>query len=421
MSELETLVSSREFFTNPYPAYTRLRDEAPIYWSEVLNAWLITRYADVVSAVRDPARFSSAGRVTAILEHLDPAQRAEIRPLESNFAGGLINSDPPDHTRLRALVNTAFTPRVVENMRARVHAIVNELLDAAADRGEMDVIRDLAYPLPAIVIAEMLGVPPQDRDQFKRWADQTAAFQGTGRAEYDAVIASQQSLLAMREYIAGLATDRRRKPREDLLSQLVAAEEHGQKLTQEELTSTCVTLLIAGHETTTSLIGHGLLALLQHPDAMAELKNEPPLITTASEEFLRYDSPIQRNIRRAAQDFEFGGQRMKPGQLVILMLGAANRDPRQFSNPDTLDLHRKDNRHMAFGFGIHFCVGAPLARLEGPIAINTVLKRFPELSLATTNFSWETKGIFRYLKSLPVHLGRGAGSNPAAAITYTNA
>jgi cytochrome P450 len=404
-ADLEAQVLSRDLFNNPYPVYEQLRERAPVYWSRGLNAWLITRYADVVGAVRDPVRFSSAGRVTAILEHLDPAQRVKIRPLEGNFAGGLINSDPPDHTRLRALVNTAFTPRVVENMRTRVQTIVNQLLDAAADRGEMDVIRDLAYPLPAIVIAEMLGVPPEDRDQFKRWADQTAAFQGTGRAEYDSVLSSQQSLLAMREYIAGLAADRRKKPREDLLSRLVAAEEQGQKLTQEELTSTCVTLLIAGHETTTSLIGHALLALMRHPAALEELKNEPPLITTAIEEFLRYESPIQRNIRRAAQEFEFGGQAMKPGQLVILMLGAANRDPRQFPNPDTLDLRRKDNRHLAFGFGIHFCVGAPLARLEAPIAINTVLKRFPKLSLTTTDLAWETKGIFRYLKSLPVHLG----------------
>ncbi len=413
MIDLETELVAPSFFQNPYPIYRYMQREAPIYWSDALGAWVITRYDDVFAAVRDPARFSSAGRVTAILEHFNPAERAAIQPLEGNFAGGLINSDPPDHTRLRTLVNTAFTPRIVENMRARVHTIVNELLDAVEARGQMDIIRDLAYPLPAIVIAEMLGVPPEDRDQFKQWADQTAAFQGTGRAEYKVALESQRSLIALREYIARMAGDRRRHPREDLLTRLVAAEEQGQKLSQEELTSTCVTLLIAGHETTTSLIGHGILALLNHPEAMQQLKQNPKLIGTAIEEFLRYDSPIQRNIRRATSDFEFGGQRFRKGQLVLLMLGAANRDPDQFPDPDKLNIARKDNRHMAFGFGIHFCVGAPLARLEGPIAITTLLKRFPELRASNAELKWQTRGIFRYLTALPVNLGQIAQAQDA--------
>jgi len=401
---LEAQLTAPDFINNPYPVYARLRNTAPVYWSPAWNAWLVTRYADVVAASRDYAHFSSAGRVSTILAHFPEADRQQVKPLEQNFAGGLINSDPPDHTRLRLLINKAFSPRVVENLRARVEAIVTTLLNGLEAGGRMDAIRDLAYPLPAIVIAEMLGVPPEDRDQFKRWADQTAAFQGTGRAELEATLKSQQSLLALREYLDALAEDRRQRPRDDLLSALVAVEAEGQRLRKEELLSTCVTLMIAGHETTTGLIGHGLLALLQNPEQQQWLRNHPEQIMPAIEEFLRFDSPIQRNTRRVVEDYEFGGQPLRKGQLVLLMLGAANRDPEQFADPDRLDLQRANNRHVAFGYGIHFCVGAPLARLEAPIAINTLLSRYPDLRAEPAALAWQPRGIFRYLLSLPVAL-----------------
>jgi hypothetical protein len=399
---LDERLLSPEFTANPYPVYCQLRAESPVFWSEAWKAWLITRYDDVVSTLRDHHYFSNAGRVTSLLDHLPTTAREELRPLESNFAGGLINSDPPDHTRLRALVNRAFAPRMVERIRSRVQTIVNDLLDRAQEAGRMDVIRDLAYPLPAIVIAELLGVPPEDRDHFKHWADEISSFQGTGRSTAEAALNSQNFLLKMRSYLSGLVADRRRHPREDLLSALVAAEEGGNRLSAEELLSTSVTLMIAGHETTTGLIGNGLLSLLRHPDQMRRLKDDPSLIGVAIEEFLRFESPIQKGMRRVAEDVQVRGKLFRKGQIAFVMLGAANRDPNQFPDPDRLDIAREPNRHVAFGYGIHFCVGAPLARLEGPIAIATFLDRFPKVELAADTESWRDRGIFRYLEALHV-------------------
>ncbi len=399
---LDEQLLSPEFTANPYPVYRQLRAESPVYWSESWDAWLITRYDDVVATLRDYRHFSNAGRITSLLDHLPSPDREELRPLESNFAGGLINSDPPDHTRLRALVNRAFTPRTVEGIRPRVQTIVNELLDRVQRAGRMEVIRDIAYPLPAIVIAEMLGVPPEDRDQFKHWADEIASFQGMGSCTAAAVRNSQNFLLKMRTYLGDLVADRRMHPRKDLLSALVSAEDGGIRLSAEELLSTSVTLMIAGHETTTSLIGNGLLSLLRHPDQMQKLRNDPSLIELAVEEFLRFESPIQRNMRRIDEDLELGGKFLRTGQIAFQMLGAANRDPGQFLSPECLDIRREPNRHVAFGHGVHFCVGAPLARLEGPIAIATILSRFPKLALAADVVRWRLRGIFRYPEAIHV-------------------
>ena len=397
----EALVSP-EFLADPYPIYSRLRSEAPVYWSDSWKAWLITRYRDVASALLDPRRFSSAGRVTSLLAHLPQTERHRLHPLESHFASGLINSDPPDHTRVRALINKAFTPRRVEVMRPRVDEIVGQLLDQVQSKGQMDVVRDLAYPLPAIVIAEMLGVPVGDRDSFKLWADEISSFQGTGRATAAGATNSQEYLLQMRAYLRDLIENRRQHPREDLLSAMVAAEEEGNKLSLEELLSTCVTLMIAGHETTTCLITLGLWLLLQNSDEMRRLKQDPALVNSAVEEFLRYESPIQKDMRRVTEDAEFGGKRLRRGDIALLMLGAANRDPEQFTEPDRFDIGRKENRHLAFGYGIHFCVGASLARLEAPIAIKAVLDRMPNLQLSEQPVDWRRGAIFRYLESLSV-------------------
>jgi cytochrome P450 len=404
MATLDSQLIAAEFHTNPYPAYHRLRDEEPIYWSEAWGAWVLTRYADVIQALRDHRHFSSENRLPALLEHLRPEDRALAAPLENHFSTkGLIHSDPPDHTRLRALVNRAFTSRVVETMRPRIQALVDDLLDQVQSVGCMDIIRDLAYPLPATVIAELMGAPPQDRDLFKRWSDDIVAFQGTGRASPEVVARSQNGLLEMRDYLGMLFEQCRRNPRDDLMSGLVAAEETGDRLTRDELLSTCVTLLIAGHETTTSLIGNSLLLLLWHPEHMRALQDDPTLLPGALEEFLRYESPVQRAPRRVTEDVEYGGQQFRAGQIALLMLGAANRDPARFVEPDRLDIRRKDNRHIAFGYGIHFCIGAPLARLEATIAISEVLRRMPSIQFVGTMPDWQTeKVLFRCLRSLPV-------------------
>jgi cytochrome P450 len=314
----------------------------------------------------------------------------------------MVFQDPPDHTRLRSLVNKAFTSRVVEAMRLRIQATVEGLLDAVQSRRQMDLIHDFAYPLPAITIAEMLGVPPEARNQFKGWADDVVAFLGTGRAQLDILERGQQSVLALTEWLRNLIAQHRRQPKADLLSLLISAEEQGDVLSEMELVGICISLLTAGHETTTNLIGNGLLALLQHPAQQQQLQENPDLIVAATEELLRYNSPVQRNWRVIKENIELGGQQMSRGQLVFAMLGAANRDPAQFPDPDRLDFDRRENRHVAFGYGIHFCVGAPLARLEGQIAINTILHRLPGLRLVNERPVWLENMAFRGLKSLPV-------------------
>ena len=404
LDELDQQLTSPAFFADPYPFYHRLREADPVHWSDANGGWMLTRYDDVLATLKDTRHFSSRGRFSAVIERIPPDVRARVQPLEDHFKVGLIASDPPDHTRMRALVNRAFTPRVVEQLRPRIQALVDGYLDAVQDRGEMDVVRDLAYPLPATVIAELLGAPPEDRDRFKRWTAGIMAFQGTGRVRPEVIEESQRALLEMRAFLTDLAEQRRRAPREDLMSRLVEAEEEGEKLTHAELMTTCVTLLTAGHETTTSLIGSGLYTLLRHPDQLRVLRERPDLMPSAIEEMLRYESPLQRNPRSVAADVELDGKRLRRGDYVMQVLGAANRDPAQFPEPDRFDVTRQPNRHVAFGFGIHFCVGASLARLEAPIAIESVLRRMPRLKLAVDHdaIRWHQHGLLRGLTSLPV-------------------
>lgn len=396
------------FFANPYPIYGRLQTQDPVHWSDHWQAWVITRYDDVMTILRNPAHFLNAGRQERLLAQLPREARDELQPLAQHYAqGGLINSDPPLHTRLRGLVNKAFTTRAVERLRSQIQAIVNQQIDTIQSAGQMDVIRDLAYPLPAIVIAEMLGVPAGDREQFKQWSEMINTFLGAGRPGVEVADRAQQSLLQMKSYLGSLLAERRRQPQDDLLSGLALAEEAGEMLSEEELLATCVTLLIAGHETTTNLIGNGLLALLHHPDQLRKLRDNPDLVTGAVEELLRYDGPVHSLKRIAADDIEFNGQRLKRGQLLYAMLGAANRDPTQFTEPERLNIMRprRENRHIAFGYGIHFCVGAPLARLEAPIALNTMLSRLPDLRLSTTLPVWQKNMAVRGVKSLPIAFG----------------
>ena len=403
-SSVDQLLVSPEIFSDPYPIYHQLREQDPVHWSEVWGCWVLTRYADVIAVLRDYRRFTNVGRIASFLDQLPADVRAQIQPLYDNFTVGMPNTDPPEHTRVRGLVNKAFSARVVEGMRPRVQQIVDDLLDQAEGGGGMEVIGSFAYPLPAIVIAETLGVPAEDRDRFKEWSDDIVAFHGTGRPHSETIMKSTAALLETKAWLLRLIEARRKQPEDDLISALVAAEERGDMLSETELVATCITLLTAGHETTTGLVGNGLLALLRHPDQLRKLRENPALIGTAVEEFLRFDTSFLRAWRLTAEDVEIGGKQIPKGQTLSLMLGAANRDPAQFEDPDRLDITRDPNLHTSFGWGIHFCAGAPLARREAEIAFTTLLHRFPHLKLDEEGVEWQQNNTFHNLKSLPVIL-----------------
>jgi cytochrome P450 len=401
IDEIESALGTPEFFANPYPLYHRLRMESPVYWSEKLGGWLLTRYDDCTAALRDHRRLSNRDRMTVLLKPLGEEAGKRFELVRRHFCEGLIFSDPPDHTRLRTLVNKAFTPSSVESMRPRIQQIVDSLLDAVQDRNEMDLIRDFAFPLPNTVRSDILGLRLEDTERLKRWADDIMGLFGGG-AEHDRAERGQKSLIAARQYLTALIEKRRQNPGEDLISILILAREQNDKLSAGELLSTCSTLFTASQETTTSLIGNGMLALLQNPGQRQRLQNDPTLIETAVEELLRYDGPLQRQLRAATEDFEIRGKPVRKGQMVCPMLAAANRDPAEFPDPDRLDIERHENHHIAFGFGIHWCVGAPLARLEAQIAINALLRRLPSPQLNTDVIDRPRDFTVRSIRSLPV-------------------
>ena len=403
---LDDHIQQSDFFADPYLAYDTIREQDPVHWSEIWQAWIITRYDDVMRILRDSQRFSNEGRQQSLLNQFTAEQQAELMALEQHYAaGGLINSDPPKHTRLRALVSKAFTPRMVQEMTPRIQRLIDELIDSVVNTGQMDVIGDLAYPLPATVIAEMLGAPAQDQDQFKQWSEDTNAFLGTGKASFDHALQAQKSLYDMKDYLRTLLHQRQKDPQEDLLTELASAEEQGTSFTEAEILSTCHTLLVAGHETTTNLIGNGLLAVLAHPAEWHKLQSTPQLIQNAIEEMLRYDGPAHSVKRVASEDVSMSGKTIRKGQLVYLMLGAANRDPSQFRSPDQFMADRSPDelKTVAFGYGAHFCVGAPLARLEGKIAFDTMFRRLPNLKLESEKrVQWKHNMSIRGLESLSV-------------------
>jgi cytochrome P450 len=379
-----------DVLADPYPLYRRLREQDPVHRSP-LGFWVVTRYADVELVLRDP-RFGRGG-----FEALLDSQQGRLPP-------SMLFRDPPDHTRLRALVSRAFTPRVVEAMRPHIQAIVDRLLDRVAGARAMDVIADLAYPLPVTVICEMLGVPTEDHERIRQWsADVARSLDAIGPwAAPEVAERGRTSRRALAEYFRGLVAERRRQPQPDLLSSLIAAEERGDRLTEGELLSTCILLFVAGHETTVNLIGNGLLALLRHPDQLALLRGDPTVVPGAVEELLRYDSPVQRTARTTSEDVELGGRVIDKGSMVVAVVGAANRDPARFPEPDRLDVRRADTHHVSFGFGIHYCLGAPLARVEGQVAFATLLRRMPDLALDTDAPEWRESSVLRGLKALPV-------------------
>ena len=402
-TDIDAALISDEFNHNPYPLMARLQDEAPVYWSESIGAWIVTRYDDVQTTFKVTRQFSNEGRLGKAVDYLPADERARFGAFEQHYATkSLIHSDPPDHTRLRGLVTKAFTPRVIEGMKPRIQVIIDELLDKAqAQGGPMDLISGLAAPLPATVLAEIMGVAQSDTQMFKGWADDILSFQGLNRPPVPILERAQRGIVAIRAYLTDLIAERRRNPGTDFLSQLVAAESEGERLSTAELISTCVTFFIAGHETTLSLVGNGLQALLQHPDQLTLLRADPSLMQSAIEEMLRYESPVPRQPRRVAEPVVLDGQALPPNAIVMQFLHGANRDPRQFPDPHTFDIRRANNRHMAFGFGIHFCVGAPLARVEAPLAIAAVLRRMPNLRLVNERADWDiSKPNSRLLHSL---------------------
>jgi cytochrome P450 len=400
-----------EIIADPFPSYQLLRAEDPVHWSDVLGGWVLTRYDDVKSALLD--RRFSADRITPFAKHLSADAHAAIADLLEGLGDWAVFTDPPKHTRLRGVMNTAFTSRAIERREPVIQNLVDRLLDAIVPVGRTDLIADFAYPLPAAVIAGMLGASADDLDRIKRWSDDLAAFVGSALATPDKRTRAQVAMVDMSTYFRTLVTARRAEPRDDMMSAMLAGEGRADGLTEDELVATCVLLLFAGHETTTNLIGNGLVALLRHPSQLAALAAEPLLAGSAVEELLRYDGPTQAVTRIAVEDVELRGRQIRRGARVFLNLSAANRDPEQFSDPEDLDVRRPDNRHIAFGHAIHFCVGAPLARLEARLAIPAVLRRLPELRLATDALRWSDSYVLRGVEALPLSFtapGRGGTS-----------
>ena len=378
---------------DPYPAYAGLREKSQAHRSRLMNAWIFGRHRDVELVLRDWQRFSSDSRKAKI-----PGKRT-VMP--DPGTPSMLSLDPPDHRRLRGLVSKAFTPRAVNALEPHIRSLMHELLDGIDDLSGFDLMEAVARPLPVIVIAEMLGVPVEDRPRFRNWSDRRARIlEPTISAEEraDAVLAGGD----LDAYFAPLIEERRADPQDDILSGLVQAEEQGDRLDEPEMTALLRLLLVAGNETTVNLIGNGMLALLRHPEQLQRLREDPSLIPSAVEELLRYDSPVQLDLRRIVEDCEVNGFPVKRGEDMVLLIGSANRDPEQFEDPDRLDVGREGNSHISFGRGIHACIGAPLARLEGRIAIEVLLERFSSIRLSGPPARFRPSVVLRGLESLPV-------------------
>jgi cytochrome P450 PksS len=398
-------LASAEFKANPFPFYARLRAESPVYRTTLPTgetAWLVTRYDDAATVLKDE-RFVK-DTANALRPEL-AARLPWLRKLFSPIWNDMLRQDPPNHTRLRALVRKAFTPQRVEQMRDRIQVLADQLLDQVQGRGRIDVIHEYALPLSTTIIAEMLGAPAEDGRRFHRWS---SAVIGR-RSSTWGLLKAIPNVWAFTRYIRTIVKKRRADPRDDLVSALACAEEAGDVLSEEELVAMIMFLLIAGHETTVNLIGNGTLALLEHPDQVARLRRNPALIVSTVEELLRYTSPVEMAPERyPREDVALAGAVVPRGAMVFVVIGSANRDERQFANPDALDITREPNRHLAFGLGAHFCLGASLARLEGQIAINTLLRRAPALRLAVApdRLRWRCGLVNRGLEALPLTFGK---------------
>ncbi len=385
---------------DPFPLFRALRVEDPVHWSQPLGGWVLTRYEDVRAAMFEPC--FTADRIRPFFRRLPEEERGRYPDLERYITGWAVFFDPPGHTRLRRLMNKAFTPRAVTGLRPKIQMIVDDLVDKVAARGAMDAIADFAYPIPASVIMVMLGVPRSDLDAVKRWSDDMALFIGSSRLSADKYERAQSGMREMADYFRAIIAARRAAPQDDLISAMLQPEPDGDVFGEDELIATCSLLLFAGHETTTNLIGNGIRALLSHPGELEHLAAAPDLIETAIEEMLRWDGPSHALARLVARDVELAGKRLGEGERVFAMMNAANRDPAIFADPDRFDIARTPNKHLTFAAGIHFCLGAPLARLEGQIAIATLLRRLAALRLEEQELDWLDSMILRGVKSLKV-------------------
>jgi cytochrome P450 len=388
-----------DVLADPYPLYTRLRTEDPVHWDPYLHAWVVTRYRDVMHVLHH----FSADR-TPTPEQLHAMNLSALSPIATVMVKQMLFLDAPAHTRLRSLSSSAFTPARVRVLQSHIQQIAETLIDdvMASPRREMDVIADFAESLPAIVTAEMLGVPTSDHRSLKNWTADFAEMLGNFQHNPDHVPKVLQTLEEMLEYFRDRVRELRVHPREGLINSLLSAEINGDRLTEEEVIANSILTMVGGQETTTNLIGNGLLTLLRHPEELQRLRNDPQLLPSAVEELLRYESPSQHTARMAPYDIELGGRKISKRQAVIAIMGAGNRDPERFPDPDRLDLARTDNRHLAFGWAAHFCFGAALARIEGQISFATILRRMPDLALKQGKLCWRTNLGLRGLLALPV-------------------
>lgn len=388
---------------DPYPSYRRLRESAPMLRAP-MGFWVVSRYADIAAVLRDGRFGHSMDEASAMLQAMEGPGGTTVTELSR----WMLFRDPPDHTRLRALVSKAFTPRAVEALRPRVTQIVDQLVEGMLvqlrEGGVVDLVTELALPLPVKVICELLGLPLEYQVRTRQWAEAIARALDPIVSEEEAK-ASDEAVTGLTGYLASVVEERRRQPGQDLLTRLIQAEDEGGHLSEPELISTVALLFGAGHETTRNLIGNGMLALLNHPDQADRLAREPQLIRGAIEELLRYDSPVQLAGRVAKADLEVGGEPIANGEFLVLLIGAGNRDPAQFPEPDRLDIARPDLRMLSFGGGIHFCLGAMLARMEAQIAFGTLIAKMPSLELATDTLAWRPHTTLRGLDSLPVKAG----------------
>jgi cytochrome P450 len=386
-----------EVLANPYPLYHRLRSESPVHWDPYLHAWVVTRYDDVVHVFQHYL----SGR-TPNPDQLASMGMSDLGPIAQLMVRQMLFLDPPQHTRVRGLAARAFTPRRVEVLREHIQQITEDLVDMVAEKGSMDVIADIGNPLPSIVTTELLGVPTEDWEMLKAWSTDFAEMLGNFQHNPGRTARVLKTVEEMTTYFQEAVRRESSRPTEGLVNALTNAEVDGDRFSEEEVVANIIVTMVGGLETTTNLIGNGLLTLLRNPEELRRLRDNPSLLTTAIEELLRYESPSQHTARLAPEDTELGGQKIKKRQAVIAVMGAANRDPERFPDPDRVDLEREDNRHVAFAWGPHFCFGAPLARIEGHAAFETMLRRLPNMRLETEELHWRENLGLRGLKALPV-------------------
>lgn len=392
---------SNRLHSDPIPFYAYLLEHEPLCYLEEPRFWVASRYEDVNRILKDPLFVREYRNAVPKHQQLElPPPSKEWNPVNELLDNWMLFRDAPTHTRLRRIVSHAFLPQTLERLKPKIRAIAGYLVERMDEDPQPDLIASFAFPLPVIVIAELLGVPPEDRELFKNWSHTFARVLEGGDQPAEFAQQAKRAAEDISDYFRCLIAERKSTPREDLVSELVTAQEQADALTEQELIATCVLMLVAGHETTVNLIGNSVFVLLNHPEQLARLIECPELITSAVEEVLRFESPVRTTTRIASADCEIRGQTIRQGQTVSVMLGAANRDPAQFEQPNRFDIRRMQNRHLAFASGSHFCLGAPLARMEGEIAMSALLERFPQLRLADDKPNWRPSILFRGLESM---------------------